>query len=120
MLNSRLAEIRQQANPPFTGASAGYDDFFVAKTKNAFGVDASSKIDGIELAMKTILEETERARRFGFTATEYDRARANYLQAVESAYNEREKPKAALMSTNTLTTSLIKNRFRESKLNIRF
>ena len=47
MLNSRLAEIRQQANPPFTGASAGYGDFFVAKTKNAFGVDASSKIDGI-------------------------------------------------------------------------
>ena len=45
MLNSRLAEIRQQANPPFTGASAGYGDFFVAKTKNAFGVDASSKID---------------------------------------------------------------------------
>lgn len=93
MLNSRLAEIRQQANPPFTGASAGYGDFFVAKTKNAFGVDASSKIDGIELAMKTILEETERARRFGFTETEYDRARANYLQRVESAYNEREKMK---------------------------
>ena len=33
MLNSRLAEIRQQANPPFTGASAGYGDFFVAKPK---------------------------------------------------------------------------------------
>ena len=32
MLNSRLAEIRQQADPPFTGASAGYGDFFVAKT----------------------------------------------------------------------------------------
>ena len=44
--------------------------------------------------MKTILEETERARRFGFTETEYDRARANYLQRVESAYNEREKTKS--------------------------
>lgn len=93
MLNSRLAEIRQQADPPFTGASAGYGDFFVAKTKSAFGIDASSKIGGIELAMKTILEEAERARRFGFTETEYDRARANYLQRVESAYNEREKMK---------------------------
>ena len=38
--------------------------------------------------------QAERARRFGFTATEYDRARANYLQAVESAYNEREKTKS--------------------------
>lgn len=93
MLNNRLSEIAQQANPPFTGASAGYGSFFVAKTKNAFGVDASSKIDGIELAMKTVLEEAERARRFGFTETEYDRARANYLQGMESAYNEREKTK---------------------------
>ena len=44
--------------------------------------------------MKTVLEEAERARRFGFTASEYERARANYLQAVESAYNEREKTKS--------------------------
>lgn len=93
MLNSRFNELRQTANPPFTGASANYGEYFVAKTKEAFSVDAGSKIDGIDLAMKTVLEETERARRFGFTASEYDRARANYLQAVESAYNEREKTK---------------------------
>lgn len=120
MLNNRLNELRQTANPPFTSAGAEYGEYFLAKTKEAFSISASSKIDGIDLATKTILEEAERARRFGFTPTEYDRARANYLQAVESAYNEREKPKVVLMSTNTLTTSLIKNRFRESKLNIRF
>lgn len=93
MLNSRLAEIRQQANPPFTSASASYGSFFVAKTKNAFEVGAGSKIGGIRQAMKTILEETQRASRFGFTETEYERARANYLQRLESAYNEREKMK---------------------------
>ena len=43
--------------------------------------------------MKTVLEAAERARRFGFTASEYARARANYLQSLESAYNEREKTK---------------------------
>lgn len=94
MLNSRLNELRQTANPPFTGASAGYGNYFLAKTKEAFGLDASSKIDGIDLAMKTVLEEAERARRFGFTESEYERARANYLQAMESAYNEREKTKS--------------------------
>lgn len=93
MLNSRLAEIRQLANAPFTEASTSYGEFFLAKTKEAFGLDAGSKIDGIDLAMKTILEEAERARRFGFTESEYDRARANYLQYVESAYNERDKMK---------------------------
>lgn len=94
MLNNRLNELRQTANPPFTSAGAEYGEYFLAKTKEAFSISASSKIDGIDLATKTILEEAERARRFGFTPTEYDRARANYLQAVESAYNEREKTKS--------------------------
>ena len=94
MLNNRLNELAQTANPPFTSAGAGYGEFFLAKTKEAFSLSASSKIDGIDLAMKTVLEEAERARRFGFTATEYERARANYMQAVESAYNEREKTKS--------------------------
>ena len=100
MLNSRLNELRQTANPPFTGAGAGYGEYFLAKTKEAFSLTANSKIDGVDLAMKTILEEAERARRFGFTETEYERARANYMQAMESAYNEREKQKVVTMSMN--------------------
>ena len=93
MLNARLSELGQSANPPFTRASSYYSDFFVAKTKEAFALSASSKADGIETALKTLLQETERARRFGFTESEYARARANYLQSLESAYNEREKTK---------------------------
>lgn len=93
MLDARLSELVQSANPPFTRASSDYSDFFVAKTKEAFALSASSKADGIETALKTLLQETERARRFGFTESEYARARANYLQSLESAYNEREKTK---------------------------
>ena len=93
MLNSRLSELRQQANPPFTGAYCYNSDFFLAKTKEAFTLAADTKIDGLETGVKAILQEAERARRFGFTETEYERARANYLQHLESAYNEREKTK---------------------------
>ncbi|WP_455962552.1 M16 family metallopeptidase [Bacteroides bouchesdurhonensis] len=96
MLNNRLAELIQTAEPPFTSANAGYGNFFLAKTKEAFTLSGSSKLDGIELAMKTVLQEAERARRFGFTATEYERARANYLQAIETAYNERDKRKSGV------------------------
>lgn len=96
MLNARLSELVQSANPPFTRASSYYSDFFVAKTKEAFALSASSKADGIETALKTLLQETERARRFGFTESEYARARANYLQSLESAYNERERPSTVL------------------------
>ncbi|AVM51754.1 zinc protease [Bacteroides zoogleoformans] len=93
MLNNRLNELRQSANPPFIYASAGYDDYFLAKTKEAFTLSAGSKADGISQALKAVLTEVERARRFGFTESEYERARANYLQRLESAYTEREKNK---------------------------
>lgn len=43
MLNNRLNELRQTANPPFTSASAEYGNYFLAKTKEALALDASSK-----------------------------------------------------------------------------
>jgi len=94
MLNSRLNELREKANAPFTGAYSQHGRFFISNAKDAFSLNADCKADGIETALKTILEEAERARRFGFTASEYERARANYLQRLESAYNEREKSKS--------------------------
>ncbi|MDE6214934.1 M16 family metallopeptidase [Bacteroides sp.] len=94
MLNSRLNELRQSANPPFVYAGAGYGSYFLSKTKDAFEVSAGSKADGIMEALKAVLTEVERVRRFGFTESEYERARANYLQRLESAYAEREKSKS--------------------------
>lgn len=93
MLNTRLNELRQQANPPFLSAGCYYGEYFLAKTKDAFTLGISSKADGIIDALKAGLTELERARRHGFTESEYERARANYLQRLESAYNEREKTK---------------------------
>ncbi|MDD3036805.1 pitrilysin family protein [Bacteroides sp.] len=106
MLNNRLGELIQTAEPPFTSASAGFGGYFLAKTKDAFTLSGSSKLDGIELAMKTVLQEAERARRFGFTATEYERARANYLQAIESAYNERDKRKSGSFTDEYVSSFL--------------
>ncbi|MDR1004157.1 MAG: insulinase family protein [Prevotellaceae bacterium] len=94
MLNARLDELRQSANPPFIRANSYYGTFFLSNTKDAFTLSASAKVDGIEEALKALLTEAERARRYGFTASEYERAKANYLQALESAYNEREKMKS--------------------------
>lgn len=93
MFNARLNEIRQSANPPFVYAG-GYDsDFFVAKTKDAFTGYVICKEDNIEGGFATLLREIERARRFGFTESEYNRARADYLRQLESKYNERDKEK---------------------------
>ncbi|MDR3180988.1 MAG: insulinase family protein [Prevotellaceae bacterium] len=94
MLNARLNELLQQPEPPFVYASAYDDEFFVAKTKDAFTGYAVVKEDGIEDGLGTLVREIERAKRFGFTPSEYERAKSNYLSWVENAYNEREKQKS--------------------------
>ena len=93
MLNARLEELRQGANPPFIHAASGDSDFLLAKTTEAFVGMAVSKDDGIPTAISALVREIERARKFGFTASEYARAKADYLRALESAYNERDKMK---------------------------
>ena len=93
MLNARFSELLQSANPPFILAGAEDADFLLAKTTEAFAGVAFSKEDGIPTAISALVREIERARRFGFTASEYTRAKADYLRALESAYNERDKMK---------------------------
>ena len=88
MLDERFEEMTQQANPPFNGAGSDYGDYFLSKTKEAFNVTVITKADGIETGLQAALTEIERMKRFGFTASEYERARANYLQRLESAYKE--------------------------------
>ena len=91
IMGERFDEILLQANPPFIYAEAYDDDhFMVAKTKGAWTVAALAKEDEIDSTLTTLVQETERVRQFGFTSSEYERARINVLKQYESAYNERE------------------------------
>ena len=93
MLNARLSELTQQANPPFLQAQAYDGEFLVAKTKGAFIGLAVAKEDGVLTSTEALMKEIERVRQFGFTASEYARAKADYLRMLEVAYNERDKQK---------------------------
>lgn len=91
MLNSRLSEIAQKANSPFTGAQASFGDFITARTKKTFGINAGAKEGGLDVAFKAIVTEAEKVKRYGFTDAEYERAKANYMSRLEQVYKEREK-----------------------------
>ncbi len=93
MLNARLNELTQTATPPFIYAYAYDGEFFVSKTKDAFTGIVVAKEGEVENGIASLLREMERARKFGFTESEYTRARAEYLRNLESAYNERDKQK---------------------------
>ena len=96
MLNERLKEFTQLPEPPFMMAQFGSDeDYFLAKTKKSYmGIVVSGETQ-LENAVATIWREILRAKRGGFTASEYERARSEYMSQVESSYNAREKKNSA-------------------------
>ena len=94
MMNARLDELTQKPESPFIQAMAEDGDFMVAKTKGAFTGLAVAKENSIVASTETLAREIERVRQFGFTASEYARAKADYLRSLESAYNERSKRKS--------------------------
>lgn len=91
MINQRFSEIIQKPDAPFTSAYAYDNDYFVAKTKDAWTVIAGSAEDKIENALAAMVRETERVKQHGFTASEYEVARTNILKRHEDAYNNRDK-----------------------------
>lgn len=91
MMNQRFQEITQKPDAPFTMAYAYDGDYFVAKTKDAWTVVAQSAEDKIDAALAAMIRETERVKKYGFTASEYEVARTNILKNLENAYNNRDK-----------------------------
>jgi len=91
MLNARLGEVSQNADCPFLGAGTGDGDYILAKTKAAFMLNVVPKQGKTEDAVSAALREAVRAARFGFTDTEYARAKADYLSSWETAYTNRNK-----------------------------
>lgn len=89
MLNQRLQELTQKENPPFIFASSGFQTF--ARGYQAFNVYAGTGTGDVTKGLNAVAEEIERVKRYGFTATELDRAKKNTLTNYEKAYNNRDK-----------------------------
>jgi zinc protease len=83
MLNDRLAELRQQAVPPFQSATGRSSTFFLSRTKEAFSLSISCKQDNILGGIISAVGVAEQARQHGFTQTELDRAKSLRLNAAE-------------------------------------
>lgn len=91
MIGNRFEEITQQADAPFVGAYANYGE--LVKSKDAFQLLAIPK-EGQELTgLNALLLEAEKIKRFGFTNSELERAKIDFLKNVEKAYNERDNQK---------------------------
>jgi zinc protease len=97
MLNQRLNELTQKPNPPFLGAGVGYGQFL--GPANVLSISGAVAPGEIIKGLKAALEENERVVRFGFTSTELDRYKKQYLNNEERAYNERDKVESGSYSS---------------------
>ncbi|RYE12338.1 MAG: insulinase family protein, partial [Sphingobacteriales bacterium] len=89
MLNARLSELMQKPAPPFLYSNASYGAF-IGK-QDAFSSIVVARPGALEEAVTTLVAEIERAKKFGFTLTEFERARQNALIQIGNSYKERDK-----------------------------
>lgn len=89
MLNNRLNEISSKPDSPFAGAGVSFGQYFLAKTKDAMTAFVAAKGGDIVEPMQAVYREILRAQRGGFTQSEYERARNEYLSKIEKTYNNR-------------------------------
>ncbi|HYE55248.1 MAG TPA: pitrilysin family protein, partial [Chitinophagaceae bacterium] len=93
LLNQRLQELTQKENPPFVFASAGFGSY--ARGYEAFSASGSVGTGDVNKGLNALVEELERVKRYGFTASELDRAKKNMLAFYERTYNNRDKTESA-------------------------
>ena len=89
LLNQRLNERVQDANPPYLYAGVGKSH--MVRVKDMAEQVAAVKDGLFAEGLKALLIESRRARRDGFTSSELERAKTQTLRSMERAYEERDK-----------------------------
>jgi zinc protease len=89
ILNFRLYELLNQAEPPFIVAYAGKTS--LVRSKDIYELAALVKEDGVEKGISALLTEANRVRQNGFTQSELDRTKNELLRQYDQYYKERDK-----------------------------
>ncbi|HEX8029565.1 MAG TPA: insulinase family protein [Vicinamibacterales bacterium] len=88
MLGDRLEELSQRANPPFLRAAAGRGLFPAPRTRDEAIMQALVPNDGVSRGLEALVTELQRVSRFGFTATELERAKQANMAGSERITQE--------------------------------
>lgn len=93
LFNQRLKELSQQENPPFLFAATGFEN--MARGYESFTAQIVAGDVGIKRPLQSLMEQVEILKKYGFNISELNRAKANMLAKLESAFNERDKTESA-------------------------
>jgi zinc protease len=90
MLNNRLEELVNSPKPPFVYGVSYHGGTF-ARTKEAYQSFAMVQEDKQIEALKVLVTENERAKKFGFTQGELDRAKSDIISQYEKSFKDKDK-----------------------------
>lgn len=105
MLSQRLFELTQKSNSQFAYGGA-YKGRFIGEAEvfylQAFGI----KENKIAECLDILLTEYERVKKFGFTSTELERAKASTLRGYEKSATEKDKTESRMYADEYLRNFL--------------
>lgn len=93
MLGQRMQELTQKAEPPFVFGGSNIGGW--ARGYEAYQSFAYLGKGGVEPAVSALVQENERARKFGFTPSELERIKKILMKNIERSYNERDKTESS-------------------------
>lgn len=89
MFNERLYELTRQPDPPFLGAFS--NKYNIVRSKSAYVLGTYVADNGIQQGLRSIITEAARIEKYGFTETEFERAKKKMHRSIEKFFNERDK-----------------------------
>lgn len=92
MINSRLSELTQQADPSFIAGQTSFSEMF--GPMSVYQSVAVCHNGRIEEGLTAVLLENERVKKYGFTESELERNKKSLMNYMEKAYKERDKQKS--------------------------
>lgn len=92
MLSNRFDEAILDADCPFVHGYVGDGDYLLSKAVGALDITVSPKdVSLTAAALTAAYTEALRAAEYGFTATEYNRFKDNYLSELDKRYSNKDK-----------------------------
>lgn len=93
IINQRLTELTQTANPPFVYGNASFQELI--RGYRTFSSIAVVGDKSVKDAVDALINTTESVKKFGFLQTEMDRAKSALLNQLENSYNNLDKTESA-------------------------
>ncbi|HSC39813.1 MAG TPA: insulinase family protein, partial [Chitinophagaceae bacterium] len=93
IINQRLNELTQQPDPPFVYANTGFSGFL--RGYRAFVSFAVMGGKPESAAIDALVTTTESVKKYGFLATELERAKSSLLNETESAWKNKDKTESS-------------------------